>query len=200
MKCANCGNPMNEGDRFCMMCGFKAAEASVDAAPVEMPSVAPVEAPVETPVVAAAPVEVSPVETPAAAPAFEAPAASPMEDRLPEPPPFQPSSAEPVAEERLPEPPPFNPGSSEVTGEPAYQPEVAQDFTQPEAPVGPVQGVASAPVIGGTDTAPFSSNTGLPAPAPAPEAPKTSLEDMFQRKSWKDEGVNNGGIVNRGPK
>ena len=224
MKCANCGNPMNDGDRFCMMCGFKAAEASVEAAPVEMPSVAPVEAPVAAPAFEApaapafdAPVETpatasfeapvaAPAEAPVAAPAFDAPVESapvaPMEDRLPEPPPFNPgsSSLDPVAEDRLPEPPPFNPGSSEVTGEPAYQPEVAQEFTQPEAPAEPVMGVASVPVVGGTDTAPFSSNTGLPAPAPAPEAPKTSLEDMFQRKSWKDEGVNNGGIVNRGPK
>ena len=28
---------------------------------------------------------------------------------------------------------------------------------------------------------------------------KTDLENMFTRKSWKDEGTNNGGIVNRGP-
>ena len=180
MKCANCGNPMNEGDRFCMMCGFKAAEevveAAATAAPVEMPSVAPVEN----------------------APAFETPDASPMEDRLPEPPPFQPGSAEPVAENRLPEPPPFAPGSSEVTGEPAYQPEVPSEFTQPEQPSEPVQGVPSAPVVGGTDAAAFSSSSDIPAPAP--EAPKASIEDMFQRRSWKDEGVNNGGIVNRGPK
>ena len=197
MKCANCGNPMNEGDRFCMMCGFKAAEAAVEAAPVEMPSVAPVEAPMAAaPVVEApaAPAFEAPVEN---APAFEAPAA-PMEDRLPEPPPFQPSSAEPVVEDRLPEPPPFNPGSSEVTGEPAYQPEVPSEFTQPVAPAEPVQGVPSAPVVGGTDAGAFSSSSDIPAPAP--EAPKASIEDMFQRRSWKDEGVNNGGIVNRGPK
>ena len=143
-----------------------------------------------------------PAEAPAAP--VEAPVeAAPVEDRLPEPPPFQPASAAP--EQTLPEPPPFQPGSSEVTGEPAYSGvEGAQEFAAPmPAPV-PVEGTPSAPVAGDNQyAAPFASAS-VPDASYTPDAgfqqPKADLENTFQRKSWKDEGLNNGGIVNQGPK
>lgn len=200
MNCSNCGNPYREGDVFCMNCGFRLIPAEAPAAPVE----APVEA---APAAPAFEAPVAPVE---AAPAFEAPAApvevpapAPVEDRLPEPPPFQPASAAP--EQTLPEPPPFQPGSSEVTGEPAYSGvEGAQEFAAPmPAPV-PVEGTPSAPVAGDNQyAAPFASAS-VPDASYTPDAgfqqPKADLENTFQRKSWKDEGLNNGGIVNQGPK
>lgn len=191
MNCSNCGNPYREGDVFCMNCGFRLipADAPVEAAPAAPAFEAPVEA-------APAPA--------AEAPAFEAPAA-PAEDRLPEPPPFQPSAPAAAQEEALPEPPPFQPGSSEVTGEPAYSGvEGAQEFAAPmPAPV-PVEGTPSAPVAGDAQyAAPFASSS-VPDAQFTPDAgfqqPKTDLENTFQRKSWKDEGLNSGGIVNQGPK
>ena len=194
MNCVNCGNPVRDGDVFCMNCGFKLAAAPVEA-PVE--AAAPVvEAPAEA--VAEAPVAPSIPETPSIP---EAPAA-PMEDRLPEPPPFQPgvsASEAASAGDRLPEPPPFNPGSTEVIGAPSDPAamDVPQEYMQPEAPAVPVEGTPSTPVSGDTQyAAPFSDAT---VGAPAAEQPKTDLENMFTRKSWKDESVNNGGIVNRGP-
>ena len=208
MNCSNCGNPYREGDVFCMNCGFRLIPADAPAAPVEMPAapVAPVEAPVEAAPAfeaPAAPVEEAPAfEAPAPAPVAEAPVA-PAEDRLPEPPPFQPASAAP--EQTLPEPPPFQPGSTEVTGEPAYSGiEGAEEFTAPmPAPV-PVEGTPSAPVAGDNQyAAPFASAS-VPDASYTPDAgfqqPKADIENTFQRKSWKDKGLNNGGIVNQGPK
>ncbi|MBR4818697.1 MAG: zinc-ribbon domain-containing protein [Clostridiales bacterium] len=208
MNCSNCGNPYREGDVFCMNCGFRLIPAEAPAAPVEAPVEAAPAAPAfEAPV---APVEAAPafeapaapVEVTAPAPVAEAPVA-PVEDRLPEPPPFQPASAAP--EQTLPEPPPFQPGSSEVTGEPAYSGvEGAQEFAAPmPAPV-PVEGTPSAPVAGDNQyAAPFASAS-VPDASYTPDAgfqqPKADLENTFQRKSWKDEGLNNGGIVNQGPK
>ena len=197
MNCSNCGNPYREGDVFCMNCGFRLIPAEAPAAPVEAPvEAAPVEAPVE-----AAPVEAAPVEAAPAAPAFEAPVA-PVE-AAPAAPVEVPAPA-PV-EDRLPEPPPFQPGSSEVTGEPAYSGvEGAQEFAAPmPAPV-PVEGTPSAPVAGDNQyAAPFASAS-VPDASYTPDEgfqqPKADLENTFQRKSWKDEGLNNGGIVNQGPK
>ena len=220
MNCSNCGNPVREGDVFCMNCGFRLAGAApvadVPAAPVEAAPVAetpvyeapaaPVEtAPVEAPVyeAPAAPVEAAAAAPVMAAPVAEAPAA-PAEDRLPEPPPFNPGASETApapAEDRLPEPPPFNPGTSEVAGQPEPLTDVPQEFTQPVAPPAPVEGTPSAPVAGDQYAAPFATAS-VPEGEVLPEgtaAPKTDLENMFTRKSWKDEGVNNGGIVNRGP-
>ena len=184
MNCTNCGNPMNDGDRFCMRCGFKAV------APVEDAPAAPVEAAPVAPVVEEAPVDMA-APVAAAAAAVAAPVAA-MEDRLPEPPPFQPSSAASALEDRLPEPPPFAPGSTEVSGEVAPLADVPEEFMQPVAPPEPVVGTPSAPVGGGVSN--FGETT-----TGAPEA-KPNIEDTFQRKSWKDEHLNNGGIVNRGPK
>lgn len=206
MNCSNCGNPYREGDVFCMNCGFRLIPAD---APVDVPA-APVEA------APAAEIPAAPVEAAPAAPAFEAPVevapapvaeapVAPAEDRLPEPPPFQPASASVAPEQTLPEPPPFQPGSSEVTGEPAYSGvEGAQEFAAPmPAPV-PVEGTPSAPVAGDAQyAAPFASSS-VPDAQFTPDAgfqqPKTDLENTFQRKSWKDEGLNSGGIVNQGPK
>lgn len=198
MNCGNCGNPYREGDVFCMNCGFRL----IPEVPAEVPAAPVAEAP-------AAPVAEAP-----AAPAFEAPApvvpaaevpAAPVEDKLPEPPPFQPASAAVAQEERLPEPPPFQPGSSEVTGEPAYSGiEVPEEAAAPmPAPV-PVEGTPSAPVAGDNQyAAPFASSS-VPDASYTPDAgftqPKADIENTFQRKSWKDEGLNSGGIVNQGPK
>ncbi|GEM_PF-2252333 len=227
MNCFKCGNPVRDGDVFCMNCGSKLA----DAAPVDVPAVSPLqeapaapvaEAPVDVPAVS--PLQEAPVDVPSVsplqeAPAFEAPAApeapvapvapvppmAPVEDRLPEPPPFDPSattSVDPSApaapvDDRLPEPPPFNPGSSEIVGQPTEPAaDIPEQYMQPAAPAVPVDGTPSAEVAGGNYNAPFASSTTGEAPV---DQKKTDLENMFQRKSWKDESVNNGGIVNRGP-
>ncbi len=108
----------------------------------------------------------------------------------------------PVApmEDRLPEPPPFNPGSSELGGAPVETaPDVPTEYMAPVPPV-PVEGTPSTPVSGDYSAAPFA-DASAPAvdPLAAQAEKKTDLENMFTRKSWKDEGTNNGGIVNRGP-
>lgn len=268
MNCPNCGNPVREGDLFCMNCGFRLADAAAPVAeapaaaavvePVaETPVVEPVveapafEAPAETPVVPveaapAAPAEeevvlmgdvcaetpdsidpvpAAPVETPIAeAPAYEVPVA-PVEPVVEAPvyeapvaensaAPMAVAAAAPVAavvgavEDRLPEPPPFNPGSSEVVSEPQpamgvpeqfQQPEA--QFQQPEAPAQAVEGSASAPILAPGQ---FGSTTGAGAEAAVPQADaaKSAADALFtkQRSSWKDEKLNNGGIVNKGPK
>ncbi|MBO4927584.1 MAG: hypothetical protein J5379_04970, partial [Clostridiales bacterium] len=135
----------------------------------------------------------------AEAPAFEAPAfEAPVAEPVAETPAFEAPVAEPVAEapafeapvaaaavvgaaipeapaaveDRLPEPPPFAPS------EPA-----------------PVEGTASAPILAPGQ---FGTTNGVaPEAAPAPAQPANN--DPFQRRSWKDEKLNNGGIVNRGP-
>ena len=91
MNCSNCGNPVREGDIFCMNCGFK-----LDSAAAPVPAPAPVEAvpaPVEAPAepvldapaavfdAPAAPVEAAPVAP--EAPAFEAPAPAPVPEEAP---------------------------------------------------------------------------------------------------------------------
>ena len=100
-------------------------------------------------------------------------------------------------EDRLPEPPPFQPASSEVSEEAALVPDPVP------APV-PVEGTPSAPVVGDNRyEAPFASSSVTDASF-APETgftqPKPDIENTFQRKSWKDDRLNNGGIVNQGPK
>ncbi|MCR5275914.1 MAG: zinc ribbon domain-containing protein [Clostridiales bacterium] len=177
MNCFKCGNPVRDGDLFCMNCGFKLADAAAAAAPVDVPAVSPLQ---EAP---AAPFAEAPVAPELPVALVEAPVAPEM----------------PVAplEERLPEPPPFNPGSSELVGQPeAPSADIPEQFTQPVPPPVPVDGTPSAQVAGGNYQAPFAS-------APAAEAPvdqkKVDLENMFQRKSFKDEKLNNGGIVNKGP-
>lgn len=179
MNCGNCGNPYREGDVFCMNCGFRL----IPEVPAEVPAAPVAEAP-------AAPVAEAP-----AAPAFESPA------------PVVPAAEVPAApvEDKLPEPPPFQPGSSEVTGEPAYSGiEVPEEAAAPmPAPV-PVEGTPSAPVAGDNQyAAPFASSS-VPDASYTPDAgftqPKADIENTFQRKSWKDEGLNSGGIVNQGPK
>ena len=201
MNCSNCGNPVREGDVFCMNCGFRLAGAApIEAAPAaEVPA-----APVETAPVAETPVYEAPA-APVEAPVYEAPAA-PVEAAAVAP--VAPVMAAPVAEapaapveERLPEPPPFNPGATEVAGQPEPLTDVPQEYTQPVEPPAPVEGTPSAPVAGDQYAAPFATAS-VPEGEVLPEgsvAPKNDLENMFTRKSWKDEGVNNGGIVNRGP-
>ena len=229
MNCFKCGNPVRDGDVFCMNCGFKLADAAA-AAPVDAPAVSPLqEAPVDVPAVS--PLQEAPAEVPAVSPLQEAPAApfaeapvapelpvapveapaapempvAPLEDRLPEPPPFDPTattsvdpSAPAAVEDRLPEPPPFNPGSSELVGQAeAPASDIPEQFTQPVPPPVPVNGTPSAEVAGGNYNAQFASATAGEAPV---DQAKADLENMFQRKSFKDEKLNNGGIVNRGPK
>ncbi|HBY32988.1 MAG TPA: hypothetical protein DEG74_04400, partial [Clostridiales bacterium] len=95
--------------------------------------------------------------------------------------------------------PPFNPGSSEVAGVPAEPvADVPAEYMAPMAAPVPVDGTPSTPVSGDTSYAAPFADASVPEAAPQPET-KTDLENMFTRKSWKDEGTNNGGIVNRGP-
>ena len=227
MNCINCGNPVREGDVFCMNCGFKLADAAA-AAPVETTQVpetpvyeapaAPVaeapafEAPVapvaETPAfeapvapVAEAPAFEAPVAPVAEAPAFEAPAAPVAEAPAFEAPVAETASANtfdaaavaaPVAavaaapiaamEDALPEPPPFQPSQP-------VQPEFAE-------------GTASTP-INDASAYPNQFAGGGAGPVPGAEAPsaaKSAADELFTRKEWKDSRVNNGGIVNQGPK
>lgn len=219
MNCINCGNPVREGDVFCMNCGFKLADAAA-AAPVETTQVpetpvyeapaAPVaEAPAfEAPVapVAETPAFEAPVAPVAEAPAFEAPVAPVAEAPVFEAPAFEAPVAEtasantfdaaavaaPVAavaaapiaamEDALPEPPPFQPSQP-------VQPEFAE-------------GTASTP-INDASAYPNQFAGGGAGPVPGAEAPsaaKSAADELFTRKEWKDSRVNNGGIVNQGPK
>ena len=209
MNCVNCGNPMNDGDRFCMNCGFAAAAA---AAPV-------VEAPVvDAPVVDAAPVDVAPVE------------AAPVVEPIPTMPVETPIEAAPVVE-----PIPSMPVETPIDAAPAPQEEIqmmgevpAYASNEPQVEVAPVpvpvipvpdvaapmeQPIAQAPMEQSVSQAPVDAIPTAPMQDPnmfatqeAPvdylaeaQAKKAELENMFQRKSWKDENTNNGGIVNRGP-
>lgn len=219
MNCVNCGNPMNDGDRFCMNCGFAAAAA---AAPVvePIPSM-PVEAPIETapfvdaPVVDAAPIaETAPVE------------AAPVVEPIPTMPVETPIEAAPVEAAPVVEPIPSMPVETPIDAAPAPQEEIqmmgevpAYASNEPQVEIAPVpvpvipvpdvaapmeQSVAQAPVDA-IPTAPMQDpNMFATQEAPVDylaeaQAKKAELENMFQRKSWKDENTNNGGIVNRGP-
>ena len=241
MNCGNCGNPVREGDVFCMSCGFRLASAApvapvaetpaatVETPVAEAPAFEAPAAPVETPVAEAPAFEApaAPVETPVAeAPAFEAPAA-PVETPVAAAPAFEapvvPVVA-PVAEApaQLDVPcdadlPPFNPGSSEassaepVNASPAPVSDIPEQYTQPVPEPEPVEVQSSAPIAETSQhpdnfaamPSPNAGNTftdiGAPAEAPAATAPAAG--GLFkERTSWKDEGLNNGGIVNKGPK
>ena len=107
-------------------------------------------------------------------------------------------------------PPPFQP-SAPVEEEPvlmgdvcAPAPENAPDVPQPEAPVAPVEAGTSVPL---NDASAFPNQFAgaaaagaASAPAAQPDAPKPSVQDTFVRTSWRDESLNNGGIVNQGPR
>lgn len=210
MNCVNCGNPMNDGDRFCMNCGFAAAAA---AAPVvePIPSM-PVETPIETapvvdaPVVDAAPIaETAPVDV---APIEVAPVVEP----IPSMPVETPIDAAPAPQEEIQmmgEVPAYASNEPQVEVAPVPVPvipvpDVAAPMEQPIAQAPMEQSVAQAPVDA-IPTAPMQDpNMFATQEAPVDylaeaQAKKAELENMFQRKSWKDENTNNGGIVNRGP-
>lgn len=210
MNCVNCGNPMNDGDRFCMNCGFAAAAA---AAPVvePIPSM-PVEAPIETapvvdapvvdtaPIAETAPVDVAPIE------------AAPVVEPIPTMPVETPIEAEPAPQEEIQmmgEVPAYASNEPQVEVAPVPVPvipvpDVAAPMEQPIAQAPMEQPVAQAPVDA-IPTAPMQDpNMFATQEAPVDylaeaQAKKAELENMFQRKSWKDENTNNGGIVNRGP-
>ena len=210
MNCVNCGNPMNDGDRFCMNCGFAAATA---AAPVVEPiPTMPVEAPIETapvvdapvvdaaPIAETAPVDVAPVE------------AAPVVEPIPSMPVETPIDAAPAPQEEIQmmgEVPAYASNEPQVEVAPVPVPvipvpDVAAPMEQPIAQAPMEQPVAQAPVDA-IPTAPMQDpNMFATQEAPVDylaeaQAKKAELENMFQRKSWKDENTNNGGIVNRGP-
>lgn len=210
MNCVNCGNPMNDGDRFCMNCGFAAAAT---AAPVvePIPSM-PVEAPIETapvvdapvvdaaPIAETAPVDVAPIE------------AAPVVEPIPSMPVETPIDAAPAPQEEIQmmgEVPAYASNEPQVEVAPVPVPvipvpDVAAPMEQPIAQAPMEQPVAQAPVDA-IPTAPMQDpNMFATQEAPVDylaeaQAKKAELENMFQRKSWKDENTNNGGIVNRGP-
>ncbi len=255
MNCINCGNPVREGDVFCMNCGFKLADAAA-AAPVETTQVpetpvyeapaAPVaeapafEAPVapvaETPAfeapvapVAEAPAFEAPVAPVAEAPAFEAPAAPVAEAPAFEAPAYE-APAAPVAEAPAFEAPAYEAPAFEA---PVAEPASANTFDA-AAVAAPVAAVAAAPIAAmedalpepppfqpsqpvqpefaeGTASTPINDASAYPnqfagggaGPVPGAEAPsaaKSAADELFTRKEWKDSRVNNGGIVNQGPK
>ena len=237
MNCSNCGNPVREGDIFCMNCGFKLADA---AAPVENIPVAPV---AEAPAVPAFDAPAAPAfDAPASeTPSFEAPAT--VEEALPEPPPFQPS---PLQVDDVPSPLQVDDVPSPLQVDDVPSPLQVDDVPAPAGEsIAPVAAVAAAPVAAAT--AAFTSDEVLPEPPPfqpsqpmqqevaegvsstpinaesaypnqfagggagpasepgaIPQAPgeaaKKAADELFTRKEWKDSSVNNGGIVNQGPK
>lgn len=213
MNCVNCGNPMNDGDRFCMNCGFAAAAAAapvVDAPVVDAPVV---DAPAvdAAPIAETAPVDVAPFE------------AAPVVEPIPTMPIETPIEAAPVEAAPVVDAAPAPQEEIQMMGEvPAYAsnepqvevapvpvpvipvPDVAAPMEQPIAQAPMEQPVAQAPVDA-IPTAPMQDpNMFATQEAPVDylaeaQAKKAELENMFQRKSWKDENTNNGGIVNRGP-
>lgn len=220
MNCVNCGNPMNDGDRFCMNCGFAAAAAAapvVDAPVVDAPVVdaAPI---AETAPVDVAPVEAAPVVEPIPTMSIETPIeaapveAAPVVEPIPSMPVETPIDAAPAPQEEIQmmgEVPAYASNEPQVEVAPVPVPvfpvpDVAAPMEQPIAQAPMEQPVAQAPVDA-IPTAPMQDpNMFATQEAPVDylaeaQAKKAELENMFQRKSWKDENTNNGGIVNRGP-